>query len=310
MKNNRITGTWCTLLLPIDEAEEIDFGKLEVQIEALIAMRVSGIYSNGTAAEFYSQSEAEFDRISQLLAERCIPANMPFQLGCSHVNPRLSLERVKRVVALKPDAIQVILPDWTVPSLKEVIHFLLTVQEAANPVPLMLYNPPHAKRVLSPEDYGVLRESGVHLAGCKVRGGDAEWYAGMRRFAPDVSLGVPGHRLASGIQAGAHGAYSNIACLHPGAAQAWYHTMITDMEKALELEKRIGHFMEQLIRPYITVHGYSNQAVDKLMAAVGGWAPIGTRMRWPYFGINEGEVKAIRVAAKKIIPEFFPATLT
>lgn len=303
---NRITGTWCTLLLPLNTDDSIDFGKLEVQIDALIAFGVSGIYSNGTAAEFYSQSEVEFDQISELLAERCRANATPFQIGCNHVNPMLALERVKRAAALQPDAIQVILPDWTVPSMDEIVDFLMAVQQAANPIRLVLYNPPHAKRVLLPEEYGILRESGLRLAGCKVKGGDAAWYAAMRQSDPELSLGVPGHTLASGILAGADGSYSNIACLHPGAAQAWYHLMAVDMERALELEKRIGLFMEQLIRPYITRYQYSNQAVDKLMAAVGGWAPITTRLRWPYRGVHEREVGAVRIEAERIIPEFFP----
>ncbi len=34
-------------------------------------MNVNGIYSNGTAAEFYNQTEGEFDKISQLLVDKC-----------------------------------------------------------------------------------------------------------------------------------------------------------------------------------------------------------------------------------------------
>src|SRR5690606_37788365 len=150
--DNRIRGTWCTLLLPLKADDSIDFERLEVQIEALIAFGVSGIYATGTAAECYSQSEDDFDRISQLLAERCKAAAMPFQIGCSHVDPRMSLRRVRRAAVLRPDAIQVILPDWTAPSMEEITDSLLTVQDAAQPVRLVLYNPPHAKRVLVPEE--------------------------------------------------------------------------------------------------------------------------------------------------------------
>jgi 4-hydroxy-tetrahydrodipicolinate synthase len=49
-------------------------------------MKVSGIYSNGTAGEFYNQTEDEFDQISFLLAEKCNKVQMPFQIGCSHMN--------------------------------------------------------------------------------------------------------------------------------------------------------------------------------------------------------------------------------
>ncbi|HWJ28300.1 MAG TPA: hypothetical protein VNS32_17275, partial [Flavisolibacter sp.] len=114
-----------------------------------------------------------------------------------------------------------------------------------------------------------------------------------------------GHYLATGISLGAHGAYSNVACLHPGAAQQWYEQMKKDMEAALELERRIQLFMSQYIVPFITEKKYSNQAVDKFMAVVGGWMSISPRLRWPYNGIDASEMKNVRAAYQKLLPEFF-----
>jgi len=57
---------------------------------------------------------------------------------------------LKRITALKPGAIQVILPDWFPPSMEEIISFLLAMAEAADPIGLVLYNPPHSKKKLTP----------------------------------------------------------------------------------------------------------------------------------------------------------------
>ncbi|GAB2770252.1 dihydrodipicolinate synthase family protein [Rhabdobacter roseus] len=309
LDTHRISGSWTTLLLPIQADDTIDYVALAEGIDRLIALKVSGIYSNGTACEFYTQTEAEFDQINALLAEKCTAAGMPFQIGCSHMSPQLSLERLKRAVALKPSAFQVILPDWSIPTLPEIIHFLERIQQAAGGTDLVLYNPPHAKKVLQPDEYRQLREAGIELAGCKVMGGDGTWYAAMREAMPGMALFVPGHTLASSLLLGADGAYSNVACIHPGAAQVWYETMLRDSPAALEQEKRIQLFMQQYIRPFIRDHGYSNQAVDKFMAAVGGWAPIGTRLRWPYRSIPEAEVARVRAAGQELIPEFMREVL-
>lgn len=302
--DQRLSGSWVTLLLPVQEDDSICFSRLAEQIDQLIAMKVSGIYSNGTACEFYNQSEEEFDQISNLLAEKCRASGMPFQIGCSHMSPKLSLERLRRTVHLQPDAVQVILPAWTIPSMQECIRFLTQIQEVAGSIKLVLYNPPHAGKVLKPEEFRQLYDGGISLAGCKVSGGDASWYTRMQTLMPDMALFVPGHTLASGTLLGAAGAFSNVACIHPGAAQEWYHMMHRDSDAALELESRLGLFMRNYIRPFISEQRFSNQAVDKFMAAVGGWTAVGTRLRWPYQAISDTEVARIREAGKAIIPEF------
>jgi len=300
-----ISGNWATLLLPVNEDDSINYRELENEIDTLIAMQVNGIYSNGTAGEFYNQTEEEFDTISSMLAQKCNAAGMPFQIGACHTSPVMALDRVKRAAKWQPGAIQVILPDWSAPSMREVINYLRVLTEAAAPVGLILYNPPHAKKRLMPEDFHQLKEAGINLVGCKVGGGDAQWYAAMKKWAPGISVFVPGHHLATGISLGAHGAYSNVACLHPVAAQQWYELMLFDMPRALNLEKWIQLFMNQHIAPYINTKGYSNQAADKLLAAIGGWANVGTRLRWPYQGIDESEVSKLRTIAQEMLSEFF-----
>lgn len=112
LKSDEIFGNWATILLPVENDDSINYQKLNEEIDILIDARVNGIYCNGTAGEFYNQTEGEFDKISELLAQKCSMANMPFQIGCCHMSPKISLERLKRILPLKPGAIQVILPDW------------------------------------------------------------------------------------------------------------------------------------------------------------------------------------------------------
>lgn len=85
---------------------------LGAEIEHFVAAKVDGVFSNGSAGEFYTQTEDEFDRVSQLLAEKCERARLPFQIGACHMTPHLSRERLRRAKALRPGAFQVVLPDW------------------------------------------------------------------------------------------------------------------------------------------------------------------------------------------------------
>lgn len=300
-----LRGNWATLLLPINADESIDYTRLTEEIEQMILAVPDGIYSNGTAGELHNQTEAEFDKVQEVMAERCHAAGVLFQIGVNHPSPLVSLQRMERMVALKPAAFQVILPDWVSTGPGEQVHFLQRMAAAADGIPLVLYNPPHAKKVLAPADLGRLQQLVPQLIGIKVAGGDTTWYDEMRVYANSLSVFVPGHFLATGVQEGvAAGAYSNVACISPQGAQWWWRLMQTDLAKALDIQQRILQFFDTCIVPYKNA-GYSNPALDKFLAAVGGWAHIGTRLRWPYKWIPEEEVMLARKVAKRLLPEFF-----
>lgn len=302
-----LRGNWATLLLATDEQGRIDFARQSDEIDVLIASKPNGIYSNGTAGEFYSQNLDEFVCLNQLLAEKCEAAGVVFQIGVSHPCAQESLVRLQLVRELEPGAVQVILPDWFPVNDREAVRFLETMAEHADGIPLVLYNPPHAKRELTPRDWAALKHTVPALIGVKTndKNSSPEWYEQVALHAAGLAVFVPGHHLATGIGHGAAGAYSNVACLNPFAAQRWYEQMLTDMEAALEQESRIQQFMEQCITPFIARMHYPNHACDRFMALVGAWADVGSRMRWPYDSIPVSYVEEVRRQARRIIPEFF-----
>jgi dihydrodipicolinate synthase/N-acetylneuraminate lyase len=307
LQSNQIYGNWDTLLLATDKNEDIDFVKMNDEIDVLIASKPNGIYSNGTAGEFYAQTEEEFLKISELLATKCEKDGIRFQIGVSHMSPQISLQRLKMIKHLQPGAVQVILPDWFPPTLEESIIFLQKMAEEAENISLILYNPPHAKKKLQPTEWAILKKQIPSLMGVKVfdYNSDKQWYESVRKSSEGLSVFVPGHNLATGITLGAHGAYSNVACLNPFAAQKWFNQMKNDIDAALELEKRIKIFMHELIEPFITKQYFPNHACDRFMALVGGWADVGAKLRWPYKSIAEELAGPVRIKARQIIPEFF-----
>ena len=292
------------MLLPLRADETIDFGALEAEIEALLAAQVAGIYSNGSAGEFYAQSHEEYLQVNALLSAKCRAADVPFQVGACHASPQETLRRIRDARPLEPAAFQVILPDWFVTRGEEVFAFLERVIREAAPSGIVLYNPPHAKRQLSPEEFGALADRFPGLLGIKVGGGDDAWYAEMREKCGDLSIFIPGHFLATGLQSGAHGAYSNVACLEPACAVAWNALALSRPQEALETQQEIIAFLEAHIAPYLK-QGYINAAADKLLAAIGGWSPVSTRLRWPYRWVAEEDAKALRDIARKKLPRFF-----
>lgn len=302
----RLAGNWATLLLPIAADDSIDFGALAEEIDILIAADVDGIYSNGTAGEFHNQTEAEFDRIQALLSDKCRASGMAFAIGACQGDPLISLDRVRRAAPLGAAALQVILPDWWPVTEVEAADFLAMAAEAAGDVPLLLYNPPHAKRVLAPDEIGRLAKAVPEVVAVKLADGDAQWYAAARAHLGDLAVFVPGHHLATGRKEGvAAGSFSNVACLSPRGAQVWTDMLMADPQAGLDLERRLCRFMDEHIVPFRRDHGYSNGALDKLIAAVGGWGPVNTRLRRPYRSISMDVVPALKRVAQDLVPEMF-----
>ncbi|MGF7082878.1 dihydrodipicolinate synthase family protein [Mucilaginibacter sp. UYCu711] len=302
-----LKGNWATLLLPVNTDDTFNYELLASEIDMLIAAGVDGIYSNGTAGEFYNQTEEEYEIVNQILADKCKAAGMRFQIGASHPLPIMSIQRLKKAVALKPDAIQVILPDWVPVTLPEMVDYLKKVAEVAGNIPLVLYNPPHAKYVLQPADYELLKDI-PQLIGVKLLSRDEEWVTAMKKHASHLSVFVPGHFLATGVKNGiGSGAYSNVACINPKAAQSWWALMQTDIDQALKIQDDILAFFKQCVMP-LAQQGYSNPALDKFLAAVGGHYNVGTRLRWPYKWIPEEQVTKAREQARQMMPYFFDKT--
>jgi dihydrodipicolinate synthase/N-acetylneuraminate lyase len=285
-----LRGVWATLLLPLNADDSIDYRRLETQAATLAATEVNGLYAHGTAGEFQTLTEDEFDRINEVLAA----TSRPFQIGASHPCVQLQLDRVRRAAALDPGAIQVIVPDWLPLSEQEVLEFLRRTADAAGDVPLVLYNPPHAKTTVGPHLLSTLAAAVPSLIGLKAAGGDKAWFDEATKSG--LSIFVPGHFLAGMSLLGAHGSYSNVAALSPNGAVSHAHN--------LDVGRRIAEFFNQQVVP-LQKAGLSNPALDKFLAAVGGWADVGTRVRWPMTSATTEQVAAARPVARRLLPELF-----
>ena len=301
LKSTEIFGNWGTILLPINADESIDWSRLEDELDFILDAGVNGVYTNGTAGEFLTQTTGEFVKLSHLVAEKCEARQISFQIGASHLSPQTMLERAKIAAELKCGAVQVILPDWVAVTFDEAEIFLRKIAEIIAPIGIVLYNPPHAKRNLSPLELKNLKLAVPQIVGVKVMNGDEKWYGEIRENCGNLSVFVPGHNLASGFKLGANGAYSNVACLHPKAAQNWWKLMQTDIEAAILLENELKEFFRTSITPLGAERGFSNAALDKCLAAIGNWANVGTRLRFPYRSVPDKEILKIRHLADRFL---------
>ena len=293
-------GVWATALLRLSFAGDIDLDALDEQVHAYAVAGCDGVYIGGTASEFHSLTEAEFQATATRFSSAARAASMRFQIGAAYPLAQGTLARLAFVADLKPDAIQVTLPDWTPIDLETTKRFLLRCADLASGIPLILYNPPHARTVLSPQALLEVADTVPSLKGLKCGGGDTAWYHAMAPVFRRLSVFIPGHHYHSGTTRGAHGSYSNMAALSPKSAVQWARMQ---PDEAKDLEARIDAFMQEAIHPLLA-RGLPGFVCDKAMASAGGWTSITPRLLWPYEGASPLEVQTIARAARRHIPEF------
>ena len=81
--------------------------------------------------------------------------------------------------------------------------------------------------------------------------------------------------------------------------------LLRDVRGTAAPDVKPHNFIDTHVLPFRRDHGYSNAALDKLLAAVGDWAPIGTRLRWPYRWVDEAEAERLRPIARRAFPDLF-----
>ena len=297
-------GVWASALVPWTPDDAVDLARLRDQLDVLAASGVDGIYAHGTAGEFHALTADEHRAVSKLVADVCRETGTPFQIGANHMSAQTGLERARSAADLRPLAIQVTLPDWLPLSMDEVLRFLDAVAAATALVPLVLYNPPHAKTVLSPEQLGAVAARIPALEGIKVADGDDGWYAEMRIHCAGLALFVPGHHLATGHRRGAAGSYSNVAALTPTGAARWWRLIQEDPTAADQVETTIRSFFDDHIVP-LQLSGYGPPALDKALAHIGGWSDTGTGVRWPASSVPAEYAEKLRSEARLRMPFLF-----
>ena len=297
-------GVWATVLLPLIADGTIDHGALQTQLDTLAGLGVEGIYAFGTAGEFHAITEAEYDRVARQVADTARKNGLPFQIGVGDPNPRNSLDRARRLSTSGATALQVVLPDWVPPSDEEAARFLEGIANAAAPCPLVLYNPPHAKRRLTTDEIGRLAKAVPAVIGVKIMDGDDQWYDQARPLFDQLSVFIPGHRMATGVLAGAHGSYSNMACLSPSATVGWWRLIQTDPERALAIERDIAGLFRDVVQPMLARGPFQPFAFDKALAAIGRWAPLDATVRWPYTSLPAAELAMLDGAIRERLGGF------
>ncbi len=306
-----LRGIWPALLTPWTEAETVDEDAFAAEVRSFAQAGVHGVYTGGTAGEFYAQDEATFQQITELVCEAARPFGLPVQIGCTALSTRTVRRRIEVARHAGADGIQVALPFWLPLSDEEVLDFFDEIADAAGEVPLVLYHSGRAKRRIGPDLLARLCGRTPTLIGVKDTVSDEGDWRALRDAAPGLSFFGPDHRLLDRIRSGGRGTYSSLAGLNP-KGMVRYHELCDQAcwEEAATWQSAAVSLMEHVLLPMVREEGLWDSAVDRIQRVAGG-GRCGLRCAGPYRSGTGEHVQRLhrwcRGNAPRWLPESIPA---
>ncbi|MFT4540074.1 MAG: 4-hydroxy-tetrahydrodipicolinate synthase [Planctomycetota bacterium] len=301
---NDLRGVWAPTLPPFWPDDSLAEEQLEHALQRMAASGIHGIDDGGTRVESQQLSAEECLRIAELVTRVCSASGTPFQLGVGSKDPELACERIRALAEFEPGAIGVLLPDTESGSHEEILAVLHSYAEAAGSIGLVLDHPPHASMDLAPKACRSIRESIPTVIGARIGLGTEQWYEEWHKEVEGMSIFVPGHHHVTGKARGADGSCSNIAWMSPKGVLEINELCDGQMPKATDIESRVQCFLITNVLPFQIEECYSSEALDKLLAAAGGWMNGNARLRSPQAWIADERVAHVRAAAIREIPWF------
>lgn len=289
-----LRGIWPALLTPWTPQEQVDEEAFQDEIRSFARAGVHGVYTGGTAGEFYAQDDATFDRITQLVCQTARPLGLRVQIGCTALSTRTVCGRIERARRAGADGIQVALPFWLPLNDDDVLGFFCDLANAADGSPLVLYHSGRAKRSIGPELLQRLCEQTPTLIGIKDTVSDEAHWRALRAAAPQLSFFGGDYCLLDRMRNGGQGTYSSLAGLNPMGMVRYYELCEHGRwDEASRWQQAATGLMQELLLPMVRDENLWDSAVDRIQRVAGG-GRCGLRCARPYRSGTRKHVERLR----------------
>lgn len=215
IQTRMFTGAFTALITPFRDGQ-IDEPALRNLVEFQIASGIDGLVPCGTTGESVTLSEAEHDRVIEIVIQQTA-GRVPVIAGVGSNSTAMSITRARHASAAGADGLLVVVPYYNKPTQNGMTAHFQAVAEATS-TPIILYNVPGRTGVnMTPQTILSLAHH-PNIAGVKEASGSldavteivASAPAGFSVLSGDDSLTVPV------IAVGGHGVISVASNIVPG----------------------------------------------------------------------------------------------
>lgn len=179
-----IRGIIPAVITPMTEDEELDEKGLEKLLDHLIGAGVHGVFTVGTAGEFWALTVEEKKRVFECTVA-CAKGRVPVYVGTCANTTREAVQLAEIAQEAGVDCLSVLTPVFITPNSEQMFRHYQAIANAVD-LPVLLYGNPDRTNNPLPVDLVVrLAEEVENIAGIKDSSGDLTNTAEYLRRTPD-----------------------------------------------------------------------------------------------------------------------------
>lgn len=241
MNTTFIRGIIPAMVTPMTPDEEPDEKGFQRIIDGLIDAGVHGIFTVGTAGEFWALTVEEKKRIYEWTV-RMTGKRVPVYLGTCANSTREAVALSEAAQAAGADCLSVLTPNYITPSQDQLFAHFAAVAKAVT-IPVLLYNlPARTGNTISVDLVKRLADSFENIVGIKDSSGNFANAMAMMDGTPEHFRFVMGNdaMILPALMQGAAAAIAATANVAPEIAVGIYEAFLKgDMEAAKAFQRRL-----------------------------------------------------------------------
>jgi len=242
MKTDFIRGIIPALITPMTPTEELDEAGLRRLVDALIGRGVDGIFTLGTAGEFWALSLEEKKQVYAWTVEAA-DGRVPVYVGTAANSTREAVALAQAAQQAGADCLSVLNPFFITPSEKEMAEHYRAIAASVD-LPILMYDlPARTGNPMSTELILDLARSVPTIAGIKDSSGDFSRTLDLIALAPDGFRVIMGRDtlIHTSLMHGAAGAIAASANVVPELGVGIYRSFLAgDQGAASRYQEALG----------------------------------------------------------------------
>ena len=242
MDSSFVKGVIPALITPMNNDESLNRAGLETLIDGVIAAGVHGIFTGGTAGEFWAMSLDEKRQLFEWTVE-FTAGRVPVYVGTSANSTAEAVKLARIAQVVQAECLSVLTPAFITPSEDEMFAHYAEIAEATD-LPILLYNlPARTGNALSINLLDRLHRRFSNIVGVKDSSGNFEQAVSFMRELPDGFRMIMGRDtlIHAALREGAAGAIAASGNVAPEIASGIYEAfLLGDEELARDLQQRLA----------------------------------------------------------------------